>query len=117
MKKETIKDIVNHVIDYGYDDGTCELHLSTDGTWEVVHIAGESESVNYTDTGIEIPIPDYEDEPFVEDKKAAFTLDLMQIISEWERHLEHASRLKKTHDTLRKKDPDFWKKIASKKRK
>jgi hypothetical protein len=117
IDKKIIKEIVNRVIDYGYDDGEHELHLSFGGDWECVHIQGEMDAVNYTSDALEMPIPEYEDEPFVEDKKAAFTLDLMQIISEWEQYLSRSSQregAKKTHAILKKKDPDHFKKLAQK---
>lgn len=110
LSKKTIKEIVNTAIYYGHDEDTRFLYIAADNSWGFTNEKPKTDIFYFE-------IPSYEDEPFVEDKKTAFMLDLMQAYNEWVRTKPQREGGRKAAKILLQKDPDYFKKLRAKRTK
>jgi len=101
MKKETIKEIVDQIINHGHEGE----YLIIDGeSWRI-----EPEPIGGS---FVFKIPEYDG--FVENMKEDLMLDLMHLISVWEAKAPARDRASKMNETLRKNNPGHYKKAGRK---
>lgn len=100
--KKTITGIVNKIVNYGYVDdvrnGQSYLITFTKKGDEIeadiVALSGEHIGVQYAsdengNPQLEVPLPEYNDEAFVEDEREALELDLSFLVGQWLADLKH----------------------------